>query len=77
LGTRRDNNRDKVKKGRDKHPKGEDIHSAVLTESIVREVRLRPLVGRPIAHWAREFGVTRATMRRAVHGVTWKHVGYS
>jgi hypothetical protein len=56
-------------------PHGEDCPNAKLTESIVREARVRYLAGESGRALAREFGVTQGTMQPALTGKTWAHVG--
>jgi len=56
------------------HMRGERQPNAKLTEEIVRECRRRRSEGATYAALARSFGVTKAVMREAVIGITWKHV---
>jgi hypothetical protein len=75
-GTHADNARDKVERGRcytGVQRKGEEAHNARLTEAQVREIkRLRSVCS--VAVLAVMFGVSKATISRAVNGVTWPHL---
>lgn len=46
---------------------------AKLDDEIVRECRVRAADGESLSALAREFGVTRAAMTKAVKGITWRH----
>ena len=48
--------------------------TAVLTEDIVRECRLRAASGEQLGALAAEFGVSKPTMHKAITGKTWQHV---
>jgi hypothetical protein len=56
------------------HVRGTGQHQAKLTDGIVAECRRRRAAGETYVSLAREFGVTKAVMREAVLGITWKHV---
>ena len=54
---------------------GEKVHTAVLTEA--QAVKVREMWaggGYTVAHLARVFGVSWATMKSLLHGETWKHL---
>jgi hypothetical protein len=53
---------------------GERSGQAKLTEAVVREARTRRASGESYASIARDAGVTRAVMRRAVLGLSWAHI---
>lgn len=72
FGTQLDNIKDRVSKGRS--AKGEAHGSAVLTEGIVREARLRYANGEKISPLAREYGLSHTCMRKAILGITWSHL---
>src|SRR5258708_4115991 len=73
LGTGADNMADKVAKGR--QPKGSQIPWSRLTESMVREDRIRHRQGQDTCiQLAKERGVALGTMEKAISGKTWKHV---
>jgi Ni/Co efflux regulator RcnB len=55
-------------------PRGEQVTSAKLTEKDVRAARRRYKTGASISALARRYGVSRAAIRRAIHGENWGHV---
>lgn len=70
LGTQRDNMRDKVAKGR--QPKGERVHNAKLSESVVREIRDAYARGNVTQQALGDrFGVTRRHIGRIVSLRRW------
>lgn len=69
LGTNRDNVNDKVARGR--QTRGEQIHTARLTESDVRLIRNSPMTN---AGLARRLGVGKSTVRDVRVRKTWAHV---
>ena len=71
LGTPKDNSDDKVNKGR--QTKGEDIHSSKFTEDEIIEIRSR-LQNEGTRKLAKEFGVSRTTMKCIKKRKTWGHV---
>lgn len=73
LGTRLDNQRDMVAKGRS--AKGEKQHSAKLTEEQVRDIRNRNPSQCSKMDLAREFGVRHSSIRSVLARRTWRHVG--
>ena len=72
LGTRADNEADKVTKGR--QARGERQHLARLTTAAVVQMRALRKQGTPWQALADTFGVWPQTARMAVIGRTWKHV---
>ena len=74
IGTREENVADKFATGRDNTPRGSTAYQAKLTEDIVRTARKRNSAGESTYKLAEEYGVRRTTMRRAVLGITWRHV---
>lgn len=75
VGTRSDNMRDAVAKGRQPGPpKGDLHHSAKLTASTVAEIR-RTFTGArgEIKGLAERYGVRRTVMADAIYGRTWKN----
>lgn len=72
AGTRLDNVRDASRKGRMRH--GIAHRDAKLDDGAVREMRRRKANGDSYRQLSREFGVNTEVARRAVLGVTWKHV---
>lgn len=83
LGTKADNSRDMVSKGRSR--RGENHQTRKLTEDQVRAIRerwlTRPLVNTRVAHFgpdsmtaiARDYGVTHATIGNIIHNRAWVH----
>lgn len=70
LGTRRDNNDDKIAKGRSRHPKAEESATAKLTWSTVR--RIRSLKGKHRqVDLAKMFQIHQSHVSRILRGVTW------
>jgi len=55
---------------------GTDRPGAKLTDEIVRECRARVAAGESKAGLAREFGVSKPAIARAVTGETWRHVPF-
>lgn len=89
LGTQQDNQQDKIAKGRQAkgdsagvrlHPDsysllGENNNAAKLTESQVREIRLKHQAGLAgYKRLAKEDGVTPSVTRDVIKRVTWKHI---
>ena len=73
LGTHQDNMTDKVEKGR--HPIGEQIHQAKLTEQQVIEIRNR-YTGKRGQHQqiATEYGLDRSTISKIITRKTWANL---
>lgn len=69
LGTHTDNMLDMVNKGR--HSGGNKI----LTDAMVVGMRELYSGGTNMCQLAKMYGVHRQTIWRAIHGITWKHVG--
>lgn len=69
LGTRKQNIRDAVAKGR--MCRGERISTAKVTEDQVREIKASPLGYKRLS---RITGLPAALIRRIQNGQTWKHV---
>lgn len=77
VGTRLDNMRDMVAKGRESHHVaafGEGHHAAKLTADDVRAIRAAAAHGESRAALARRFGVTKANVNQIVWRTAWKHV---
>ncbi len=82
-GTASDNNQDMVEKKRhasftrqDYLPKGETVHTSVLTEALVLELRLlkKSNPATTFKQIARRYGFGKSTVRRAIVGETWAHL---
>lgn len=78
LGTQQDNIQDCVSKRRHGWTYGSTKPTAKLTEEIVRDLRRKYVqLKKPfglIAAWAREYGMQHAAMRKAVLGLSWRHI---
>lgn len=75
LGTDQDNTTDKIKKGRILTGRGERHRSHILTEELVRKIRMdyKGEFGQ-ITSIAKSLGVTYNSVFKVVHGYSWKHV---
>lgn len=71
-GGHRENTDDKIR--RDRHTKGEDVNTAVLTEAEVMEARELWRDGFSIKSLAAKFGLSKSAMHYAVKGKSWKHL---
>jgi hypothetical protein len=56
------------------HPRGEQVASAKLTEAAVLAIRAAHASGLSTRALAREYRVSRPTIKRVVTRVYWKHV---
>lgn len=74
IGTRADNNADRERKGRGRHPVGEQSGTAVLTEGDVRRIRKLRATGIGHRRISRITGYTRGSTQAVVAGRTWRHV---
>lgn len=72
YGTPKENSADELRDGTRR--RGEEMAAAKLTETIVREARLRQLAGTSIRQLAEEYHVSESGMHQAVSGLTWGHV---
>lgn len=70
--TVRENGEDRVRLGQ--APRGERVHNAKLTASVVREMRLRRANGEGTNALAKEYGVKPSTACNAIKRKTWKHI---
>jgi len=71
LGTKMDNVKDSIKKGRFHH--GESGSSAILTEKQVTEIRQRLAKGGEIRKTiGADYGVSRQTINNIAWGLTWR-----
>jgi len=71
LGTHQDNMNDMVAK--DRHPTGTRCYNAILTEEIVRDIKLN-YQWKDIPLLSIRFGVNRSTLRDIFRGRTWVKV---
>ena len=72
LGSRKDNMQDAMRKGRVQ--RGERRYNAVLTEGMVRMAREGHRQGRKISDIAKELGVHKTTLGKAINRETWRHI---
>lgn len=75
VGTSSENKQDEIRKGRNNPPRGTRNPRAVLSESLVQQIRSmyvpRRMSYRKIA---RELGVSEPAVKNVVQGITWRHV---
>lgn len=75
LGTHQDNSDDMFKKGRNRQPKGEKSHRALLSNAQVRKIKKlyfpQKLGYRKLA---KMFGVHFVTIGDIIRGTTWSHI---
>jgi len=71
LGTKADNNRDKIAKGRARHPAGSKANNAKLVEDQVRAILADE---RQYAEIAAAYGVSHATISHIKNGRNWKAI---
>ena len=74
LGTHADNVRDRVLRDRTYRALGESHPSAKLTESDVREIRVKHASGETQTALGHEYGVSSRQIGYIVHRKKWKHV---
>lgn len=79
LGTFRQNNDDKIAKGRQAknippHKKGSDNGSSKLNERQVTEIKILLTKGYTSYRLGKDFGVSKTTILRIKNGINWKHV---
>ena len=75
LGSVADNNKDKEAKGRGNHAKGEKHHEAKLTETQVREIRIKYANGGiTYRQLALEYGVSYSIIGYIIRRKTWFHI---
>lgn len=71
LGTDLDNAKDKMRKGRGNHRKGEQHGEAKLTEVAVRDIKTKRLSQ---TEFAKLYGVQIGTIWKVLNGYSWTHV---
>lgn len=74
LGTHFDNMADMISKGRGKRECGENRSHAKLTEAIVTDIRARTPFWGCVTEWAKEFGVNKTTISKALRKKKWTHI---
>lgn len=73
LGTNKDNNDDKIAKGRHKVLRGEQHAHASLTDAEAVAIRKDPA---PYADIAKRYGITTSSVSRIKCGHTWSHIPF-
>jgi hypothetical protein len=79
MGTPKENNDDKIKKGRGNCPpppikKGSENGSSVLDEEKVKEIKIKLRDGKSAYSICKIYGVSKQTILRIKNGVNWSHV---
>ena len=75
LGTHTDNMRDREAKGRANRPKGEEQSQSKLTETQVREIRIKYATGGiSYQQLALEYGVSFGGVGHIIQRRSWKHI---
>jgi hypothetical protein len=74
LGTRTDNNADKLTKGREARLAGVRNGRAKLSEQQAIEAASRSGKGESLMRIAKDYGVTRGAIAHIVTGKNWKHI---
>lgn len=74
LGYQSTNMLDMYSKGRNNSCKGVDIHTAVLNEEQVYEIRFLLAAGASHRAIAEDFNVTKSTITRISNGSGWRHL---
>jgi HNH endonuclease len=75
LGTRTENHRDMMSKGRNGSSKGEKNGCSKLTEEQVTGIRTSYGRGESVANLAQQFSISRTGIRNILIGKTYPHVG--
>jgi Mor family transcriptional regulator len=74
LGTLKDNNLDKTRKGRNVSLRGSGSGMSVLNEQQVGEIKKKLASGKGLSDLGREYNVTPQNIYHIRKGKTWKHV---
>ena len=74
VGTRSDNIRDAISKGRKKPVCGSRIWTSRLASASVLEIRERAKVGEPKSKLALDYGVSRQAISKIINRLNWAHV---
>lgn len=73
LGTSADNTNDMMSKGRRRGPRGEAVYQAKMTCGGIRTAEMMRSGGVGVRAIAREMGVARSQIYRALAGKSWRH----
>jgi uncharacterized protein (DUF433 family) len=74
LGSRRENTRDMIRKGRIRPSPGERNGRALLTEADVRNIIIERETGARIAAIAARYGVGHRAVEKILSGRSWRHL---
>lgn len=75
LGTIADNMKDKERKGRSMHPRGESLPQSKLTEKQVLEIRAKYIPFKySLSRLAREYNINNVTVHDIITRRRWKHI---
>lgn len=74
LGTRKDNNNDRIRKGRSKPARGERSGRAKLKAKQIKKIRNLAAQGWSHRRLAKRFDVSHSTIGNILRGKTWTHV---
>ena len=74
LGTKKDNNDDKERKGRSRHAEGEAHGNATTTEETIICIRQRHANGESLGSLGRYFKMSKSNVSAIVKRTAWKHV---
>lgn len=74
LGTHRDNQEDKVKKGRNAHLKGVDNGCSKITEEQVKGIRRCYSEGETLQALADKNGLSKSTVHQIIKYKSWSHI---
>jgi hypothetical protein len=74
MGTHKDNERDKIKKGRRNNLNGSKHPFSKINEKMVNEIRSRYKSGAKLTELSDEFNLTQGHVHKIVKGISWKHL---
>lgn len=74
IGTAKENNKDRDKKGRFVALKGEKNGMTKITEKTAREIKMRIMTGEPMSKISRELNITYSIVNNIKAGLTWKYI---
>jgi hypothetical protein len=76
LGTVKENNEDRDKKGRFVALKGEKNGMTKITEKIAKEIKQRIVSGEPMTKIAHDLNINYCIVTNIKSGNTWKHISF-
>jgi len=74
IGTHLDNSNDKINKGRDYHPEGEDHPRSKLSQDDIRTIRALAKAGMSQSKIGKQFGIDQTHAGNIINHKNWKHV---